>query len=350
MGLINLGECESKAGAFVCRVPDLTDLGGEYCISVVAITDPRINDHMPGPHRQVDIRANCCGGTFGMKDFQIQRVPMPDTGDGHFNLGPDTTRKFTKDTLTWTGPEEPLQQLNLGSCAYGSCLVAYLDKSSFSWADLETTGMTYLRGFPLLASVSAYYPPVSVDALAAGVGRFSDRVTWQRADSRVVDMGLADPPKRAPSASSPKSPDVQDLAKLPTCSGMIQAHSFGQLNPAMDDKSIRVRGILAPNLQDCIVLDRGYAYGRERPCGFATWALADPENLDNKMPLRRQGAPLRTGVSDRAPDARPVEVIASGTLRARAPRAPDFGDTRDEYSLDEVALCAVRPPSPPAGE
>jgi hypothetical protein len=55
--------------------------------------------------------------------------------------------------------DEPLYQLNLGSCAEESCLVAYLKKSTFSWADFETTGMTYLRGSSLLASLSAFYSP-----------------------------------------------------------------------------------------------------------------------------------------------------------------------------------------------
>jgi hypothetical protein len=210
--------------------------------------------------------------------------------------------------------------------------------------------MTYLRGLPLLARVSAFYPPVSVDALAAGVGRFSDRATWQRADSRVIAMGLADPPKRAPSARSPKPLDVQDPAQLPTCSAMIRALSFGQLNPAMDDKPISVRGILAPDFREDIVPDRGYASGRDGPCNCVSWALADPELHGNRMRLLRQGAPIPAGVSDCAPGSRPVEVIASGTLLARSPRAPSFGDTREEYSLDDVVLCAVRPASSPAAK
>jgi len=43
-----------------------------------------------------------------------------------------------------------------------SCLVAYLNRSTFSWADFEATGMTYLRGSSLLVDVAAFYPPISV--------------------------------------------------------------------------------------------------------------------------------------------------------------------------------------------
>jgi hypothetical protein len=172
---------------------------------------------VPGPRRQVDIHANRCGGKFGMKDFQIHRAPSPDIGEGAFSL--------TRHTLAWTVADdaaEPLYQLNIGSCAEESCLVAYLNKSTLSLADFETTGMTYLRGSSLLVSVSAFYPPMSMDELAAGVWRFSDRTTWQRTDSRVIPIFLADPPKHARSVRTPKGLDAQDLAKLPTCSALIR--------------------------------------------------------------------------------------------------------------------------------
>lgn len=262
-GLINLGDCQSKEGTFVCQVPDLSALGGEYCLAIVPSAELKMKDHVPGPRRQVDIHANRCGGKFGMKDFQIHRAPSPDIGEGAFSL--------TRHTLAWTVADdtaEPLYQLNIGSCAEESCLVAYLNRSTFSWADFETTGMTYLRGSSLLVSVSAFYPPTSMDELAAGVWRFSDRTTWQRTDSRVIPIFLADPPKHARSVRTPKGLDVQDLAKLPTCSAMIRAHSIGDLDAAMDDKRISVRGILG------FTLGPALSWTRDMPMGPNAHAAA----------------------------------------------------------------------------
>ena len=355
VGLINLGDCESKEDTFVCQVPDLSALGGEYCLAIVPSAEFKMKNRVPGPRRQVDIHANRCGGKFGMKDFQIHRAPSPDIGEGAFSLGPDSTRMFTRHALAWTVADdaaEPLYQLNLGSCSEESCLVAYLNKSTFSWADFETTGMTYLRGSSLLASVSAFYPPTSVDELAAGVWRFSDRATWQRTDSRVIPIGLSDPPKRAPSARSPKQLGVQDLAKLPTCSVVMKAHSIGDLDAAMDDQRISVRGILGFDFGTCIVLDKGYAYGAKRQCGSectATLRLDNPGNADHHLVLRQQRAPIPTDVDECTPVPRSVEVIASGTLVARAPN-PRLSEHREEYTLDDVVLCAVRPVSPPAAK
>jgi hypothetical protein len=354
-GLINLGDCESKEDSFVCQVPDLSALGGEYCVAIVPSAELKRKNRVPGPRRQVDIHANRCGGKFGMKDFQIHRAPSPDIGEGAFSLGPDSTRMFTRHTLAWTVADdaaEPLYQLNIGSCAEESCLVAYLNRSTFSWADFEATGMTYFRGSSLLVDVAAFYPPISVDELAVGVWRFSDRTSWQRKDSRVIPILLADPPKRAPSARSPKRLDVQDLAKLPTCSAMIRAHSFGDLDAAMDDKPISVRGILGFDFGTCKVLDKGSAYGSKGQCRSgctATLRLDDPGSTDHHLVLRQQRTPMLTDVDQCTPVPRPIEVIASGILVARAPN-PWLSEHREEYALDDVVLCAVRPASPPAAK
>jgi hypothetical protein len=342
-GLINLGDCESKEDSFVCQVPDLSALGGEYCLAIVPSAELKMKGRVPGPRRQVDIHANRCGGKFGMKDFQIHRAPSPDIGEGAFSL--------TRHTLAWTVADdaaEPLYQLNIGSCAEESCLVAYLNKSTLSWADFETTGMTYLRGSSLLVSVSAFYPPMSMDELAAGVWRFSDRTTWQRTDSRVIPIFLADPPKHARSVRTPKGLDAQDLAKLPTCSALIRAHSLGDLDAAMDDKRISVRGILGFDFGTCIVLDKAHDYGAKRPCSSGCkgiLALDDPGEPEHHLRLLQQGAPMPTDVDECTSVPRPVEVIASGTLVARAPN-----HDRKEYALDDAVLCAVRPASPPANK
>jgi hypothetical protein len=346
-GLINLGDCESKEDTFVCQVPDLGALGGEYCLAIVPSADSKTKDLVPGPRRQVDIHANRCGGKFGMTNLQIHRAPSPDIGEGAFNFGPDSTRMFTRDTLAWKvadDADEPLYQLDLGSCAEESCLVAYLNKSTFSWADFERTGMTYLRGSSLLVSVSAFYPSTSVDELAASVWRFSDRTTWQRTDSRMIPIFLADPPKRPPSARSPKQLGVQDLAELPTCAAMMKAHSIGDLDAAMDDQRISARGILGFDFGTCIVLDRGHAYGSQRQCSSgctATLRLDNPESTDHHLVLRQQRAPMRTDFDECTPVPRALEVIASGILVARAPN-PRLSEHREEYTLDDVVLCAVR--------
>jgi hypothetical protein len=287
-----------------------------------------------------------------MKDFQIHRAPTPDIGEGDFRFGPDSTSKFTRDMLAWTlahDADEPLYQLNIGSCAEESCLVAYLNRSTFSWADFETTGMTYLRGSLLLASISAFYPATRVDELAAGLSRFTDRTTWQRADSRVIRLFLMDPPKHAPSARAPKRLGVQDLAKLPSCSAIVKAHSIGDLGAAMDDQRISVRGILGFDFWNCNIPDKGYASGSRRPCSGcpATLRLDDPGNPDHHLVLLHARAPMRTDFDECTPVPQQGVVIASGTLVARAPN-PRLSEHREEYTLDDVVLCAVRPSSPAA--
>ncbi len=333
VGLVDLGACELKDEAFVCQVPDLSVLGGEYCVSIVSIG----SHQAPGPNPKVDLRANRCGAKLGTKGFHIDRGSQPELGLHGFSVGPDTTERYTKDRLSWSAAGEPLYQLSLGSCAKGGCLVAYLRKSVFTWADFETTGMTYLRGDYLPTRVSAFYPAITVDALAADPRRLEARATWQRADSRAVVIGLKDPPPSPPKGTNPQA---RKTVPLPSCPATMEVRSMADLDTGMDSTEISLRGRLVSQDTECV----------EHGCN-AIWLLEPLGNTGPRIGLLEQMSPVPArdhsalGM-DRGMSG--IEVVATGTLVARAAKSQYDGHSRPyryEYSLNDVLVCAVRPPA-----
>jgi hypothetical protein len=331
VGLVDLGECEMKDRAFVCRVPDLSMLGGEYCIRVASIVESELSRRSPGPGSKVDLRANRCGAKLGSRDFHIERASPPDIAFGNLNFGPDTSEAFTKDRLSWSASGETLYQLSIGSCNRGGCLVAYLSKTAFTWADFETTGMTYLRGGHLAARVSAFYPPMTVDALASVPRPLGDRSTWQRADSRAAVIGLKDPP------SSSKAPDVlaRRKAPLPTCPAAMEVHSTASLDTGMDGTEISLRGRLVWQETECVEYGCNAIWVLD-PLGSQGRRVGLLERMSPVPGMYQSASGIDKGISG-------IEVVATGTLVARAPRSQYDDEARDAYSLNDVVVCVVRP-------
>jgi hypothetical protein len=132
---VDLGECKvSKSGAFACDVPDLSALGGEYCVSQ--------------PLGTARFLANRCGAQLGTKDLLVEPAPwevrVSYAGPPHpLSLSSADQETLASDMVSWTATGSRVYQLDIGNCSAGTCAVVYLARTAFSWSDLRDLDLKY---------------------------------------------------------------------------------------------------------------------------------------------------------------------------------------------------------------
>ena len=326
---LDLGKCLTK-GDFDCVLPDLTALGGEYCMSI-------------GESRW-KVRATQCGGKIGMRDFSVseqEAVPVPKLGSAD-----------AKDQMiTWTG-EGRVYELNVGY-SFAANAHVYTSKTSFSLRDLVKLGLDFARNdirrveqrqegagsSSEISTISALHPYASVDDLASGRGPMVIGTSWRKATSVTNDVILPASIKVEPSA--PPRFEPMNPNDLPTCASPGHAKPVGEICPEMVDTRVALRGILTWDtnwmctLKGCDCCNTCHTH----------WIVVDPEGASVGLALQRaeDGSPLSFGALQcHLPQAPRIEVVATGKLFP-------FEDSmlqrsRHFYLLDEASLCAVRPP------
>jgi hypothetical protein len=304
-------------GAYRCELPDLSRLGGEYCLAIVP--------------RNQEPRASRCGGAIGMEDFSIPPAPPPP------QLIPRAATSAKGDLLAWTGPGRPLYRLTLGNCMLEACAVVYLAKTSFSWSAFQALAVPFRGDTIADVSVSALYPYATMDELATK-GSLGEQASWQRVDSPVVEIARPDSLKDLSHSPSIRVLSLQDAAHLPVCAPTLQAQSLTDVQPTMLDDQVTVRGVLTLSQQTCPPEHQATYRG----C-CAIWTVADPEQKARSVHLLQDMEPWLASPSDCGAHPPRIEVMARGILRPRdiIPRV-DYKN----YLLDGASVCAIRPSAP----
>lgn len=325
-GELDLGECPTK-GDFDCVLPDLTTLGGDYCMSIGGAG--------------WGVRAIQCGGKIGMRDFTIPTQPArPALTLG----GADANDKL----IAWTG-HGGVYELSVGY-SFGTSAYVYTNKTSVSLRDLTDLGIDFSRndnrridqplqgiqvGDVATASLSPY---ASMDELASGKGVMTLGTSWRKALSMATHAILPDSIKMEPSPQATPFEPTRP-GGLPACSSPGQAKAVGAIRPDMIDRQVALRGILTWDenwmctLKGCDCCNM---------CG-THWVVVDPREAGPELVLQRADdrGPLTFGALQcQRPQAPRIEVVATGKLFPYMD--PDSRRPQHLYLLDEASLCAVR--------
>jgi hypothetical protein len=173
MGGVGLGQC-STTGKYSCGIPDVSTLGGEYCVSIVDVLGYA--------------RAQRCGGTIGMSDFSIQVQAPP-----QFQK-PTHGSPITKDSkLSWTGISNGVYMLDLNPdnpSAISPRIQVYTSATQLRWPDLGAIGVAFPVGATYSCQVSGLSPYASLDDLASSRGLFNEQMDRQWLDSTTIELSL----------------------------------------------------------------------------------------------------------------------------------------------------------------
>ena len=323
-GELDLGECATK-GNFDCVLPDLTALGGDYCMSIGGAG--------------WGVRAVQCGGKIGMRDFEISAQPARPT----LTLGSADDK-----LIAWTG-QGGVYELNVGY-SFGVSAYVYTDKTSFSSRDLTDLGIDFRRNDSRRideprpgihvgnVSIASLYPYASIDDLASGRGAMMMGTSWGKAISMVSDAILPESIKMEPSPEVPRFAPTHS-GDLPPCASPGQAKPVGAIRTDMVDTQVALRGILTWDenwmctLKGCDCCNM---------CG-THWVVLDPGGAGSGLVLQRAGdrSQLTFGALQcERPLAPRIEVVATGKLFPYGD--PVSNRPQHLYLLDEASLCAVR--------
>jgi hypothetical protein len=342
-GSIDLGTCRPSNGRFDCRLPDLSALGGEYCMAIGVGED------------LTSQRVSRCGGRLGMRDFSEPAVPAPPVMRHGSAVDQDTM-------IAWTG-EGHVFEVMIGPAIYPEAPIRiFTAKHSLSWSDFLALGMNWnaferisdntmetRAGRPTIDvySVGSVHPYQSIDDLISARHPLVQGASWQKAPSprgaNPSEKGIVAVPQYvATRLQAVKGPVEQplDLFHLPTCTSTDGATPIADIRPSMTETRVSVRGTLTWNgdwactMMGCDCCNH---------CG-TTWIVTDPKVPGNGMLLHPTGhrGNLGMGVKEcEIPKTTPaIDVIATGLL------LPSFrvaGEPRyHRYVLDEATVCAVK--------
>jgi hypothetical protein len=322
---IDLGRCPTT-GAYDCELPDLSALGGEYCIAI-------------GKDRsEWETRSIRCGGRMGMRDFSIP--PQPPAPVWKEGAGADGD-----EMLAWTG-EGQVYEVKLGGDFSENARV-YTTKKSLSWSDFKALGVDFRRGRGSGGAISgvvvaALYPYRSIDDLTSGLGPMAMGSSWQRVSSSKIEVPLPDL-----SASAPQNANWApfDPKALPTCTSPGQVKSVGDIRPNMLETQVVLRGLLTLGTGwRCLASSCG-------PCDTG-WKVVDPGGTRGLILQPGESGPSYSyGVLScrKHVEPTPMDVVATGTLLPYDNSIPWSSSFLPEggngyYLLDQASLCAVRPP------
>ena len=173
MGGIELGQC-TTTGKYSCGLPDLTTLGGDYCVYILDVWGYA--------------QATKCGGALGMNDFSIQVQAPPQIQK------PTDGSPITKDSkLSWTGIPNGVYMLDLSPdriTATSPHIQIYTSATQLRWPDLHAIGVEFPVGVTYTCQVSGLSPYASMDDLASSRGLFNDEMDRQWLDSAKIDLSL----------------------------------------------------------------------------------------------------------------------------------------------------------------
>ena len=214
-GSIDLGTCPAK-GTYDCRLPDLSELGGEYCM-VIGVGD-----------EWADARVSRCGGQLGMRDFSVPAAPPPPVVNHGAKVDADTM-------VAWSGKGRVFE-IRMGP-SWSPLIRIFTAKRSFAWSDFLTLGFTWSEFLRIgegygetsyskpaidVYTVSAIEPYQSMDDLASGRGVMASGTSWQKVPSarseHPSDKGfVALPPSVVSRLQAVKEPAMQpfDPSRLP---------------------------------------------------------------------------------------------------------------------------------------
>jgi hypothetical protein len=319
-GAIYLGSCVT-AGAFDCELPDLTSLGGEYCIAIGESLSK--------------LRAMRCGGQIGMTGFSIpSQPPAPQISvddDGHSDR-----------MITWAVPGgvgARVYELNLGYDFEGLNVRVYTSAQSFTWSQVEALGVDFRRDDRRLRGikVTALLPYTSMDDLVSGREPMAMGTSWRRVESDEVVLPLPASFKAAAPPALPGKFDPRDRRSVPACPSpdTVKWIRVGDVRAGMASTWVTVRGPLGLDPLPCDDTGSGC-------CNDAAWWVADARNPRTGALLERaedSGVLATEGCN--LPEPPQVEVMATGLLVVR----PDYLHPArpPQYILDQVSVCAVLP-------
>jgi hypothetical protein len=227
---------------------------------------------------------------------------------------------------------------SIGWLDAGPAAVVYLNKSRLSWSDFEALGLKYAVNTTASFRVAAFHPHRAVDDFASNIGRFGDRSTWDRVESKPIRIVLPDSAESA--LVENRAFAVEDARKLPTCAPNIHTQPVEGLGLVKAETRVSVRGILTLGDWGCTLA--GCCDDHRGPCCVnhcsGRWTVESPNDRTRLVGLIQHSRPMGLVVNecDFQGDPR-VEVIATGRL------VPP-------NSLDDAVLCAVQPTSPSAGK
>jgi hypothetical protein len=169
-------ECKLKPGRYACVVPDLSTLGGEYCMSLVDGASGHIQH---------------CGGKIGMEDFSLQIEPAP-------KLNPlKQPGVVSKDTvLAWSGDEQAVYSVKIRPDVMGR--VKWFEFEVFfvgprlAWPDLAAYGIEAPTGHKYKVQIVRHYPYKSLDEMASLQGPISQFASYRQAVSSDIELTLAE--------------------------------------------------------------------------------------------------------------------------------------------------------------
>ena len=170
--------CTLKLGRYDCTVPDLSPLGGEYCIDM-------IDGEVGGGG------VKHCGGKIGMTDFSIKLEAPPKL------KALDKPGFISKTTvLAWSGDEKAVYAVDIRpDIAAGVAWFEfrlYLAGPRLAWPNIEDYGVKAPAGSKVKVHISRLFPYRSVDELAGASGPLSATVEYQRATSLPVELTVTD--------------------------------------------------------------------------------------------------------------------------------------------------------------
>jgi hypothetical protein len=341
-GSIDLGPCRTD-GKFDCRLPDLSELGGEYCMVI------GVGNELSNP------RISRCGGQLGMRDFSEPPAPTAPVMRHGSEVDQDTM-------IAWTG-EGHVFEVSIGPGWNTEAPIRiFTAQRSLSWSDFLALGMTWdefvrqSEGYgqarysaPTIDvnSVASLSPYQSMDDLVSGRNLMVKGASWQKVPSPrgedLSEKGFVSLPKSVASRlQAVKAPDAKplDLFHLPTCASTDGATAIADIRPTMIEAPVSVRGTLTWTGDWACTL-MGCEGGCCNHCS-TTWIVTDPRMPGNGMLLHPKGhrGNLGMGANEcEIPKAPSIDVIATGVLLPRPRQPGEIPNHR--YVLDEASLCAV---------
>jgi len=172
-GKVGFDKCSTK-GAFDCELPDLSTLGGEYCLDIE-------DEHGSA-------RATKCGAAIGMTDFSIQ-VQTPPT----FQNPPNGSSILKSSKLFWSAIQNGVYLLDAGpdiGTPTAPHIQAYISATQILWPDLQAIGVQFPIGTTYTCIVTGLVPYQSIDDLASSRGLSATQMDRQQLDSAKVVFKL----------------------------------------------------------------------------------------------------------------------------------------------------------------
>lgn len=323
-GQIELGTCTSK-GAFDCEVPDLSVLGGHYCV--------RTQDS----HDQAE--ATKCGAQIGMKDFRIEIQAPPRI------VEPKDKASMTKESrVSWTGVKNSIYLLRAkpdpSDRNARHYVDAYTSGTHLRWPNLEAMGVRFPVGMKYEWQVSSLRPYASMDELASAREAFAKRGTdFQQATSDRIEVNLVGPVEKP---VPPPPSNVRDLPSfpdgIPICGSIEGAKSFAELDDRLAGQQLALRGTLTFGPEWMCTM-AGCLSGCCNQCS-TYWKVVDSAVPTREVRIHRS---LRVNECER-PKVPRIDVVATGLLLIDedgfASTLKD-GALVDGFVLDQANLCRI---------